>query len=323
MMVAVLRKQGKETVAMRRQKGMNETYLPVFFRADTAERKIAVTVDDCDEPEILRRMVRLFDRHGAGLTLFPIGRNFSGPGMAELIRDCVFEKGVEIENHTMNHARIFRLPEPEMAREIWEQGLALDRLLGVNYRQHFFRPMGGDGFTDRRTHNYLIQLGFRGIAEWTCCGSDTEPEEILDRLCPGAIYLFHTIEGDAEKLEKLLPYAAGRGYRFVTLNGLLGFRPNEITAYRPLPMPVPRAYTDDRSTCRRGDYTWNVFRMQKKLMALNLLVIDDGRPTGYYGALTEAAVRRFQELRGLPATGEADAETQELLLPDSGSAAEP
>jgi peptidoglycan hydrolase-like protein with peptidoglycan-binding domain len=38
-----------------------------------------------------------------------------------------------------------------------------------------------------------------------------------------------------------------------------------------------------------------------------------GEVTGYYGSQTEAAVLRFQERSGLPATGIADAATLELL----------
>ena len=294
-------------------RGENEGYLPVYFRAETKERKIAVTVDDCDRPENLRRIVRIFDRCGAGLTLFPIGEALRMPGMAEVIRECALEKGMEIENHTMTHTRIFRAPEAEMAREIWAQGQEVNRVLGMNYRQHFFRLMGGDGYTDLRTHNYLTQLRFRGIVQWSCCGSDVNMETLRSELSPGAIYLFHTVDGDVGKLEEFIPWAVSRRYSCVTLNELLGLEPNEITAYRPEPIPAPRAYTEDHLTCRTGEYSWNICRIQAGLMAMGLLQIDGGKPTGFYGKLTEAAVRKFQATHGLPVTGEADADTQNAI----------
>ncbi len=293
---------------------MKQDYLPVYFRSDTERKEIAITVDDCDRPENLRRILDLFDSADAGLTLFPIGRTFSLPGMEEMLKHSVFDRGYEIENHTMSHARIFRAPEREMAREIWEQGEALNRLLGVCYRQHFFRLMGGDGYTCRRIHNYLLQLGFRGIAEWSCCGTDVEMAEIRDQLAPGAIYLFHTLEGDVEKLRSFLPYVLSEGYRPVTLSRLLGLEPNRITEYSPFAMPEPRPYREDYRACGKGEYTWNIYRMQERLVAMNLLTIDDGRITGYYGDLTVAAIRRFQEKAELPVTGEADGETQRRLL---------
>jgi peptidoglycan/xylan/chitin deacetylase (PgdA/CDA1 family) len=298
---------------MEQQKTVSKEYLPVYFRAETKERKIAVTVDDCDRPENLRRIVRIFDRCGAGLTLFPIGKALRMPGMAEMIRECALEKGMEIENHTMTHARIFRAPEAEMAREIWAQGQEVNRVLGVNYRQHFFRLMGGDSFADLRTHNYLSQLGFRGVVQWSCCGTDVDMEEIRSELSPGAIYLFHTVDSDPQKLEAFIPYAVSRGYRCVTLNELLGQEPNEIKVYRSEPMPAPRAYTEDHRICRTGEYSWNICRIQSGLMKMGLLTIEGDEPTGYYGELTEAAVRKFQAAHGLPVTGEADADTQNAI----------
>ena len=53
------------------------------------------------------------------------------------------------------------------------------------------------------------------------------------------------------------------------------------------------------------DYLTNKFRDP---------VFDES--TGYYGELTTEAIRKFQQLRGLPVTGIADHETQRLLLED-------
>lgn len=293
------------------QQSGNERYLPVFFRFKTNERVIAVTVDDCCEVDNLRRIVGAAREYSARLTLFPIGKNLANPGMADLIRRCVFNYGFEIENHTWSHSRIFRLPEIEMAGEIWDQGQALNRLLGVNYEQHFFRPMGGDGYNDRRIHNYLIQLGFKGVAHWLCCGSDENMDEIRKQLCPGAIYLFHTVDGDPEKVSEFIPYAVSQGYRMVTLNELVGFEPNAMSAYTPRAMPAPRPYIDDYRTCAMGDYSWNICRIQDRLRALGLL---DFESTGYFGELTFTALRRFQQSLGLPVTGVADYGTQKQLL---------
>jgi len=48
-----------------------------------------------------------------------------------------------------------------------------------------------------------------------------------------------------------------------------------------------------------------------------------GEVTGYYGTQTEAAVRRFQQYRGLPVTGIADAATLKLLNISIGGFPEP
>lgn len=286
-------------------------YVPVFQKAETEEKRIAVTVDDCFQVDNLRAIVQCARDSGARLTIFPIGENLTRPGMPELLRQCAFDYGFEIENHTQSHARIFRLPEDEMAWEIWAQGEALNQALGITYRQHFFRLMGGDGQWDQRTHNYLDQLGFKGIAYWSVSGSDETFQGIVNSLSPGQIYLFHCTDGDTQKLRQFIPYAAGCGYELVTLNELLGFPENEVSEYSASEMPAPRPYVNDCHTQKTGDYAWQVVLIQERLTALGYLCDEID---GVFGPQTEAAVRRFQAANGLEATGVADYATQLLLL---------
>ena len=288
-------------------------YLPVYKRADVYEPKIAITVDDCFQVENLQTICTTAYKNGGKLTIFPIGENLSKSGMADTLKTCVFKLGYEVENHTWSHERIFRLPEYEMAKQIWDQSQAVNLALGVNYQQHFFRLMGGDGSSDQRTHSYLKQLGFKGIAEWSLSGSDAEFDEICAHLQPGAIYLFHTTDRDTEMLKRFIPYVAAQGYQMVTMNELLGFEDNAISEYSAQAMPVPQPYEEDYRTHKVGDYAWNIVRMQDKLRSMGLLVMD-GASTGYYGKQTAAAIQAYQEQQGLPATGEADSETQRRLL---------
>lgn len=298
------------------------SYLPVIRRADTNRRQIAVTVDDCYQPDNLRQIVGYAEAVGGRLTLFPVGENVSLDGMPELLRDCVFRLGFEIENHTWSHARIFRLSEEEMAAEIWKQQCAVSEALGVQYQPHFFRLMGGDGENDPRTHNYLEQLGYLGVADWSLSGSDAELSQIAESLAPGKIYLFHTTDADTEKLRQFIPYAISQGYELVTLNELLGLQTNAMSELSSAPqeMPAPRSYRAAYQELRSGDYSWSVVCLQKRLMELgylrdNVHTATRGNPAdGVYGSSTAEAVLAFQKARGLPETGVADAETQRLLL---------
>ena len=288
-------------------------YLPVIHRVDTEKKQIAITVDDCFQVDNLRKIMNAASAAGGRLTLFPIGQNLQKPGMPELMRKAAFDLGFEIENHTWSHQRIFRLPEGSMASEIWRQGQALNRALGANYEQHFFRLMGGDGESDQRTHNYLEQLGFKGIAGWSISGSDADMSQVKRALKPGAIYLFHTTDRDTAMLRQFIPWAASQGYELVTLNELMGLAPNAVSEYAEADMPAPRACAEDYHTHSKGDYAWNVVRMQDALRSMGYLG-KDGASTGYYGAQTERAVKRFQSARGLPCTGVADTATQKALI---------
>lgn len=288
-------------------------YLPVVYRADTSKKRIAVTVDDCYQYANLATIVSLAEDNDAKLTLFPVGETLENAKTAALVKRCVFDLGFEIENHTYHHARIFRLPEDEMAAEIWNQRAALNQALGVDYNQHFLRLMGGDGETDQRTHNYLKQLGYLGIAKWSVSGSDSDMEQIQNSLAPGKIYLFHTTDADTAKLQEFIPWAVSQGYKLVTLNALLGLPENETALLTQQGMPRPAAYTDDRHTQKVGDYTWSVLQLQEALRSQGYLKID-GPSTGYYGEQTAKAVSAFQADHGLEASGEADADTQRMIL---------
>lgn len=298
------------------------SYLPVIRKGNTDRRQIAITVDDCYQPDNLAKIAQYAEAAGGRLTLFPIGENVSLRGMPELLRDCVFRLGFEIENHTWSHARIFRLSEAEMAAEIWKQQSAVSAALGVAYQPHFFRLMGGDGENDPRTHNYLEQLGYLGIADWSLSGSDAELSQIAESLAPGKIYLFHTTDADTEKLRQFIPYAVSQGYELVTLNELLGLKTNAMSelSSEPQSMPSPQPYRAAYQELRSGDYSWSVVRLQRKLMELGYLSDSEhtatrGNPAdGVYGSSTAEAVLSFQKAHGLPETGVADAQTQRLLL---------
>ena len=287
-------------------------YLPVFSQGSNTDKRIAITIDDCFQAENLRTLAKLVYSKGGKLTIFPIGENINNPNMPETLRDCV-KAGFEIENHTWSHARIFRLPEQEMAEEIWKQSQTLNQALGVNYQQHFFRLMGGDGMNDQRIHNYLDQLGFKGIAWWSLSGSDAEYDEIKASLKPGMIYLFHTTDRDTGILKQFIPYVISEGYQLVTMNELLGFEENAITELTTQAMPQPRPYTVDYATHKQEDYAWIIVQMQDKLREMGYLKLD-GASTGYYGKQTVAAVEAFQRDHGLTPTGTADAKTQKMIL---------
>ena len=287
-------------------------YLPVVNEVDTDKKVIAITVDDCFQVGNLQKIIAASYKVGGKLTIFPIGQNLSLQGMSQTLKQAV-KLGYELENHTWSHARVFRMTEAEMAKEIWDQDQALNQCLGVTYKEHFFRCMGGDGELDQRTHNFLKQLGYQGVAHWSISGSDATPEQIAKHLHPGAVYLFHTTDKDTKVLQKFIPWAAKQGYKLVTLNELVGLPANEVSAYSAQQMPEPQPYTPDYRTIHTNEYSWMVVQLQNKLRAMGYLEMD-GASTGYYGKQTAAAVAAFQSAVGLPATGEADAATQQSIL---------
>ena len=185
--------------------------------------------------------------------------------------------------------------------------------------------MGGDGEYDQRTHNYLRQLGYLGIADWSLSGSDADLERIKSSLAPGKIYLFHTTDADTAKLKEFIPYAVSQGYELVTLNELLGLEANAVSdlSTAETTMPEPQPYATVYAEQKKGDYSWSVVLIQRALYEKGYLAASAKTATkgdvadGVYGDSTADAISAFQRANGLPETGVADAATQRLLLGDA------
>lgn len=289
-------------------------WLPIFASANTEEKVIAITVDDCYQAENLRQIVDKAIECGGKLTIFPIGSNVLRDPHSEILR-YAWENGFELENHTYSHNGLYGCTDEQLAQEVYLQNLALSSILGQEYHAHFLRPKGGDARRDQRMHAYAEQMGYYGIAHWSVSGSGSSARQLVDSLKPGAIYLFHTTDKDLEKLLGFIPYATAQGYRLVTLNEMFGYPENETSALTvPIEqhqIPPLEKYDVVYVTYKKGSYAYGVLRLQQKLIELGYLT---GNADGIYGDATVEAVKRYQSEHGLSANGEADAALQEQIL---------
>ncbi|MDD6872816.1 MAG: peptidoglycan-binding protein, partial [Clostridiales bacterium] len=221
--------------------------------------------------------------------------------MCKKVLKSAWEQGFEIENHTWSHCGLYNVDDDEMAAQIWRQNAAVSEALGVDYQMHFLRPRGGDNRYDQRTHAYMRQLGYYGIAYWTQVGLKVSANYLDNHAQPGNIILYHTTDEDLRQLKELVPRLSREGYTFVTLNELYGLPANETA---PLSdhsqVPALASYTRFPQILRREDYLHDVLLVQKRLSELGYL---DENYNGYYGKDTEKAVRAFQQDNGLQADG--------------------
>ena len=294
-------------------------YLPVYKQVSTDRKVVAITVDDCFQKANLQTILQTVYDAGGKITLFPIGSNIQKLDLGDILKDAFFNHGIEIENHTRDHARVFRMSDEEMRAQIYDQYVILSQALGVNYHEHFLRFMGGDGGEDQRSHNYLTQLGFSGVAHWGCSGSNGDLDHCKENLEPGMIYLFHTTDHDTEILQKFIPWCVEQGYELVTLNELIGLPENETSDLSTLVTEAPEAvpFEWDYKDISFNDYSWRTKMMQVRLGELGYLGEDakqDGDYTGYYGNMTVDAIKAFQQDNQLQPSGIADALTQRALL---------
>ena len=288
-------------------------FIPVFSKAETNEKIIAITVDDCFQANNLEKIVNKALEVGGKLTIFPIGQNAIKEKQSATLK-YAWENGFELENHTYTHCGLFNVSTEEMAKEIYMQQMALCYVLGVEYQPHFLRPRGGDARRDQRMQKYAEQLGYYGIAHWSAGGSQSR-SSLVKHLEPGAIYLFHTTDSDWDNLEYFIPYAVEQGYQLVTLNEMFSYPANETGELLDDPStrtpPTPEPYERALVTFKKTTYDWGVWLLQEKLIALGYL---DGDPDGVYGPGCEAAIKKYQYDHGLEVTGVADPALQETIL---------
>ena len=290
-----------------------EGFMPVFSKANTEEKIVAITVDDCFQAENLKQIVDKAIEVGGKLTIFPIGQNAVKQAQSEILK-YAWENGFELENHTYTHNGLFACSNEELAEEVYRQQMALSYILGVEYHCHFLRPRGGDARGDQRMQMYAKQMGYYGIAHWSASGSANN-SKIAKALEPGAIYLFHTTDTDLEKLLRFIPWVVEQGYQLVTLNEMFGYPVNETRPLegdaRDYPVPQLEPYQVVYVPLKKTTYSWETYLLQEKLIAMGYL---SGSPDGVYGDGCVAAIKAYQKDHGMEQTGEADADLVRTIV---------
>ena len=286
-----------------------EGFLPVCMGCDTDRMVVAFTIDDCNQPDNLKKIIAMFRKYDGKATIFPIGENVE---MNKDVLKSAWEQGFEIENHTWSHSGLYPDDDDELARQIWSQNYAVSQALGVNYQMHFLRPRGGDNRYDQRTHAYMRQMGYYGLAYWNHVGVLNPTKISPSSVRPGDIILFHTTDKDIEQLNELVPALAERGFRFVTLNELYGLPENEtMLLEEDLTVEPLHPWVRFPQTYHPEDYLHDVYLIQERLTELGFL---NSPYNGYYGQKTMAAVRAFQKSRGMTADGIVGKDTWRALF---------
>ena len=294
-----------------------EGYLPIYKKANTNEKMIAITVDECSGVTITKNIAKLAYYYGAKLTLFPTGDNLMRKGMGDVLKICVEKLGFEIENRGYSTlSRLYNLNDNLMCIEVWKQTNTLEYVMNLKYTPHFYRLYGGNGENDLRTHGYLKQLGYYGIASYTYNGSVMSSKQLKASLSPGNVYVFKSSRQDGEKMNALMQAAKTAGYRMVTMNELFGHKANARKAAHgdilSEVMPELGDYNIHFYFMKTGDCTWAVYQMQRRLVDLGYL--PPGTTDGVFGDSSAMALSKFQAKCGLAATGAADVKTQEILF---------
>ncbi len=194
---------------------------------DPESNKIAITMDDCNEPEWVWKTVELCREYGVTATFFPNGRNIREED-ADHWRDVV-ASGCEIGSHGYDHSSLKKISDSWNV--LWLVGKhqeILDRVLGYHYQIRWYRPPYGlleDPNGSDKHIRMLKKFGYEHAVLWTV--SETDPDKAFTKVKNGSILLYHARKKDYECLVNLLPRLLEAGFEPVTLSEMFGYDPPE------------------------------------------------------------------------------------------------
>jgi peptidoglycan-N-acetylmuramic acid deacetylase len=133
----------------------------IVMRGDPKESNVYLTVDDCWDAAQVATALRVAKAADVQLTFFPAGQAVQRN--PDVYKRMVAE-GHSIQNHTLTHPDLTRIPDSGIRREIELQQAAVRRAVGSSYTQQFLRPPYGA--YDARVIGIAKEYGLQ-IALWT------------------------------------------------------------------------------------------------------------------------------------------------------------
>ena len=303
-----------------------EVYLPIVTKGPTTGKRIAITIQYANDPNILNEIMTIAETSKAQLTVFVTGKMAVEKDDIRVALRRANDLNFELENFTYDNYKLFSLSDADLAFQIYQTQKAVNLALGVDYNMHFLRIYEGLAENDLRTHQYLVQLGnYKGIASFNVDGNEKAQtlKKLQSGLKSGNIYAFNCNADSVAKLKEFIPYAVSKGYELVTLNDLLGYEKNEVAALEGeamdalIPEPLPFVYQNYVLLGgKERPQGYAVQLLQKRLIELGYLS-KDAKVDRDYGPNTKLAIQLFQQQMGLSTDGYAGVETQKLLFSES------
>ena len=186
------------------------------WRIKTKEKKVFLTFDDGPIPEVTPWILDCLKRHNAVATFFCIGDNVRKyPEVFEQLRNS----GMGIGNHTFSHCRAWKNSKEAYFADI-------DKCEEY-FNSHFFRPPHGELYP---WWIRLLKKRFKRIVMWDILSLDYEQklspaevvENVITRIRPGAIIVFHDSLKAWDRLQEALPqvleYLKEKSYSTEKLN---------------------------------------------------------------------------------------------------------
>ena len=196
----------------------SENLLPVFYRANTTSKRVAITIENLSDSDNITTLLGLLATFDAKVTFFPTGTELES---TVNVWPKVVLAGHQIENRTYSNKRLSIIMDEDKTDEFRLQTELVRMIIGDEYQPHFLRTDYLEDNTDEFLHSYLIGNGYYGIARF-----EINNPESIHQVEPGAILNFPLTDSGLSKLRVALPVLVENGYSIVTLNELFAYPDN-------------------------------------------------------------------------------------------------
>lgn len=213
--------EAPKTAAPLRPEAEKEGLLPIFYQANTDEKRVAITVDGLGDSGNVNKILEISSEYGAKVTFFPTGDEIMAHAS---LWSAAILGGHEIENHTNTNSRLSLLGEDAKAEEIVLQTIKLRDVIGMEYDPHFIRTNNLEDDTDPVLHALLIENGYLGIARW----AQMTPAS-FEAIKPGQILSYIANDAGVQAFSAAVRVLSENGYQMVTLNELFDYPENLVS----------------------------------------------------------------------------------------------
>lgn len=202
----------------------NDPFITQYTHGDREVKRIAVTIDDWYEPELLEAFLDAADANGIKLTLYPIGVNLRPAQRAQWQR--AIDSGHEIGNHSNTHKNLEEASRTTVMAQFDNMEKRLEAALGHPHTMNTVRyPFGAGRHNGTRGAfaKAVFDAGYSHVVLWDI--DDNKPMDIMRQVENGSIILLHANNHDLRTLKAILPQLQAEGYAMVTVSELLGIAP--------------------------------------------------------------------------------------------------
>lgn len=209
-------------------------YITQYTHGDETRNRIAITIDDWWEPELLPLFLDVARDNNVHLTLYPVGVNLRVADRDLWLR--AISEGHEIGNHSNTHRDLAEASRDSIIKQLTNMEKNLNKVLGQPYVINTVRYPFGSGRMNGLRGAFakaVSDAGYIHAVLWDVDTSKQTVSRIMRRIKNGSIVLLHASKGDLKKLQALLPLLTEKGFEMVTVSDLLGLtRTGHVTQAR-------------------------------------------------------------------------------------------